>query len=330
MQERINKIKAVMIGHAIGDALGVPVEFKARSDLGRSPVTDMRGYGTYDLPAGSWSDDTSMSLAALDSLGKGIVDWNEIMGNFTSWCYENEYTPTGETFDVGITCSKAIRNFSELRKDALECGLSDEYSNGNGSLMRIHPFVLYAHFKQMPFDEWEQLIFKASSMTHAHARSKLGCVIYAFILMHLLDDSDVSAVRTALRRAYGYYYDHAEFEHYKRLFDENFDKLDIREIRSTGYVVDTLEAAVWSLLTTDSYKECVLKAVNLGGDTDTVAAVAGGLAGALYGYENIPREWKEKLIREKFIEGMCEKAANSLCPTGSAIYATSEEKAISR
>ena len=102
-----------------------------------------------------------------------------------------------------------------------------------------------------------------------------------------------------------------EFEHYHRIFAPDFDKLTTDDIKSTGYVVDTLEAALWCVLTTNNYRDCVLKAVNLGDDTDTVAAIAGGLAGALYGYDNIPVEWRNTLIRKDYIEEMCKRASEN-------------------
>ena len=309
MPDITSKIKAVMIGHAVGDALGVPVEFCSREELKQKPVTDMQGYGTYPVPAGAWSDDTSMSIAALESLADGKIDYEEIMTNFVKWLSLDEYTPTGSAFDVGHTCLCAIRNHLQHPElPATECGEDGEYTNGNGALMRIHPFVLYAYTKGMKYDDWTEMIRSASALTHAHERSKLGCLIYAFILFHLLGDPNKNVVWTALRRAEAHLRDNPEISHYARLFDSDFAKLPEDEIKSTGYVVDTLEAAVWCLLTTDSYRDCVLKAVNLGGDTDTVAAVAGGLAGALYGYEGIPGEWRETLIKREYIEEMCARA----------------------
>lgn len=304
----MNKIKSVMLGHAVADALGVPVEFCSRRELEEKPVTEMLGFGSYAVPAGSWSDDTSMSLCALATLAEGTIDYDEIMQNFGKWYYNGEFTPLGEMFDVGNTCSFAIQNYHRANCSYKDCGLDDVQSNGNGSLMRIHPFVLYAHYKMMPLKDWEPMIFEASALTHAHKRTKLGCGIYAYILMHLLADPNIGAVETALRRAALHYQDNEEFVHYARIFNADFAKLDVSAIRSSGYVVDTLEAAVWCLLTTDNYKDCVLKAVNLGSDTDTVAAIAGGLAGALYGYDAIPQEWLNTLIKREYIEDMCEKA----------------------
>lgn len=305
----LERIKAVVIGHAVGDALGVPVEFCDREELKDKPITEMVGYGSYPVPPGAWSDDTSMSLAALDSLANGGVDFEVIMDNFVKWCSCDEYTPTGEMFDIGRTCLNAIRRY--LTNDdlpAIQSGLNDEYSNGNGSLMRIHPFALMAHYNRKTHMAWEEVIEQASSLTHAHERSILACKIYTTILFNLLSVPQKNSIRLALRYAKCYYAQSSEFSHYSRLFDEDFEKAAEQDIKSTGYVVDTLEAAVWCVLTTNSYAECVLKAVNLGEDTDTVAAVAGGLAGALYGYESIPKEWRDTLIKREYIEEMCERA----------------------
>ena len=311
-----NKIKAVMLGHAVGDALGVPVEFCEREALMRDPVTDMRGYGTYPYPAGCWSDDTSMSLAALDSLSCGNLDFDDVMSKLGAWYYEDEYTPTGEMFDVGNTCSYAIDRYFMGHKSIAECGLAGERSNGNGSLMRIHPFVLYAYAAFLNGTEegywrWMGCIKQASALTHAHERSIMGCHIYADCLSFLLKESTKESLKAGIRFAERDLDYLPEFAHYKRIFDPDFANLPMEKIKSTGYVVDTLEAALWCILTTDSYRNCVLKAVNLGDDTDTVAAVAGGLAGALYGYDAIPKEWLEALKRRDYIEEMCERASSA-------------------
>ncbi len=303
----IEQAKAVMVGHAIGDALGVPVEFTRREVLDETPVTDMLGYGTYSVPEGAWSDDTSMSLCALESLAKGKIDYDDVMTNFGRWYYRNEFTATGKLFDVGNTCSRAIFNYFIGKVPYNRCGIGNDTSNGNGSLMRIHPFVLYTANKGS-VDGNIEVIHTASALTHAHKRSKIGCGIYAFILWELLKNPVRDGIYAGLRKARKYYEGEEELGYYDRLFSESFISTERKDISSSGYVVDSLEAAVWCLLNTDSYKDCVLKAVNLGGDTDTVAAIAGGLAGALYGYGNIPQEWKDTLIRRDMIESLCEKA----------------------
>ncbi len=304
----LHKIKSVILGHAVADALGVPVEFSERCELEENPVTDMRGYGTYNMPEGCWSDDTSMTLAALDSLASGVVDYDEIMTNFGRWYHDADYTPTGVMFDVGGTCRSAILRYTRDHLAPLDCGLTEANANGNGSLMRILPFSLYAIAKGCDLDD-HRLICEASALTHAHERSKIGCGIYHTVLAYLLEKPCKDSVYGALGAAKEIYANKKELVHYVRMFQADFADLPPNKINSTGYVVDTLEAAVWCLLTTDSYAECVLKAVNLGEDTDTVAAVAGGLAGALYGLEGIPQAWLGKLKKSEWIEEMCERAA---------------------
>ncbi len=322
--EALEKIKAVMLGHAVGDALGVPVEFCTREELDENPVTTMKGFGTYPMPAGCWSDDTSMALAALDSLSEGKIDFEEIMWNFVSWAMLDEYTPTGEMFDIGTTCRRALRRFIDVKSSALSCGLQCEHSNGNGSLMRIHPFALYLYFMGLADEEHIDLIHKASSLTHAHERSKTACGIYTFVLWELLQNPCRESVKRGLLRARNYYADYEECATYDKMLFSRIgniseeqgstgacEKIGREEIKSTGYVVDTLEAAIWCILTTKDYKECVLKAANLGEDTDTVAAIAGGLASALYGFKSIPEEWLTVLKKRDYIEKMCESAYSS-------------------
>lgn len=306
------KIKSVILGHAVADALGVPAEFASRAELDAAPVTDMEGFGTYDMPAGTWSDDTSMTLCALDSMGKGYIDHVEIMENFCRWFDDNEYTPSGECFDIGGACMQAIEKYKAFHLPPHMCGGEDERSCGNGSLMRILPFALFCEYGEYS-GSWLDIIHLGSSLTHRHERCRVGCGIYSIILRKLLCRPERESVYTGLKRAREEYKDSFELDKYKRLFDPDFVSLKKDEIKSSGYVVDTLEAALWCLLTTDSYKECVLKAVNLGDDTDTVAAVAGGLAGALYGLDAIPTEWLDALIKREYIEELCEKFCAALC-----------------
>ena len=314
----LEKIKSVMIGHAVGDALGVPVEFASREELEDNPVYDMEGYGTYPYPAGTWSDDTSMSLAALDGLADGNIDFDRIMGNFGKWLFKGAYTPAGVVFDVGGTCNDAIERYFTSNVKVTEVGGKDERSNGNGSLMRIHPFVLYLYSKGNLDLE---VIHNASALTHAHERSKIACGIYAFVLWELMNCPSKVSIVKGLNKAKRYYSGRQECGVYHRMLfrrigltelhfedPDTFEKAKRDEIKSSGYVVDTIEAAIWCLMNTHSYKECVLTAVNLGDDTDTVAAIAGGLAGALYGFESIPEEWRETLIKRQYIEDMCERA----------------------
>lgn len=306
---KTKKIMGVILGHTVGDALGVPVEFVERERLQQNPVMEMRGFGSYPYPAGYWSDDTSMTLAALDSLAKGHLNFDDVMKKFGLWYYHNEYTPSRTLIDVGNTCSIAIDNYFTKHLPFDNCGLNGEEFNGNGALMRILPFALFAYYNKKT--NWEEIIDHATALTHAHNRAKLANKIYSLILFCILENPAKQSLHFALKRAKKLYKNHPEFTHFQKLTSKNFDKLPSQEISSSGYVLDTLEAAVWCVLTTNSFSDCVLKAVNLGDDTDTTAAVAGGLAGALYGFDAIPQNWLDTIKRCEYIENMCKIASEN-------------------
>lgn len=303
-----------IMGVVVGDALGVPAEFSTREELMADPVEDMIGYGTYNLPAGSWSDDSSMALATLDSL-RGGYDLKDMMDRFVAWYKNGEYTPYGEVFDIGNTCARAIGQY--LRgTDAAECGGCGETDNGNGSLMRIMPICLYLYQKQeregIPEETVIQRIHEVSALTHGHLRSKIACGLYYFLVRSILKNNGTlqERLQKGADDGFGYYGNQREtlleLAHYSRIRDmEELKNIPMEKIKSGGYVVDTFEAALWSLLRTDSYREATLTAVNLGSDTDTVAAIAGGLAGLYYGYEGIPTEWIGAVARREWVEGMC-------------------------
>ena len=318
-----DKIMSGVIGLCVADALGVPVEFTSRKSLMQNPVTDMRGYGTYNQPPGTWSDDTSMALCLLDSLANGL-DYSDIMQKFLLWYEKAEYTPYGNVFDAGIATRKALNRFAQ-GTPALQCGGTSEYDNGNGSIMRILPLVFYLRIhcnEGERNDSFTDIIYNVSSLTHAHIRSLIACNIYLSIADSLLDAKDLhDGVYEGLGYVKHYYKQDddlsfsEEFRYFSRIFsgvgnastsDRNeFINLPQEEIKSSGYVVDTLESALWCLLNTDSYESCVLKAVNLGDDTDTVAAVAGGLAGIYYGIGAIPDKWVRQIARIDYIKQLC-------------------------
>ncbi|MBO4864201.1 MAG: ADP-ribosylglycohydrolase family protein [Eubacterium sp.] len=302
-----------MVGLVVGDALGVPVEFSDREERKQDPVIDMRGYGTHNQPPGTWSDDSSMAIATLDWFREfrndennkflDDLDYSKLMNRFSGWMMNGEYTPHGRNFDIGIATSKAIMNYAR-GMEPLKCGGVGEYDNGNGSLMRILPASLFFHvdFGIRINKSYVSYIYSISSLTHGHGRSRLACLIYTTVIANIFRFSQLSkqeVVTNAIATVHDYLLNKeddptikSEINSYNRLWNiDSFSNLSENEIGSSGYVVDTLEAAIWCFLTTESYRECVLKAVNLGEDTDTVGAVAGGIAGMYYGIENIPGEW---------------------------------------
>ncbi|MEI0564053.1 ADP-ribosylglycohydrolase family protein [Brachyspira pulli] len=306
-----NKLKSAILGLAVGDALGVPYEFISRDIIKNNPCKDMIGYGTHNKKAGTWSDDTSLTLCLLDNLNSKNINYNDIMDSFALWYDKGHYTADGDTFDIGITTRDAIDNYKN-GKNPIKCGLSDEYSNGNGSLMRILPIAFYIkkYFDGKLFENSEaiNIIYNVSSLTHSHKRSLIACVIYTAIVLNLINDMKIEeAINKALKDSFNYYKNEKEINNYKRIFDSDFKKLNDTKIQSSGYVVNTLEASIWILLNTSNYKDAVLKAVNLGDDTDTTAAVTGGLAGLYYCVDNIPSKWIDTLINKELIINICSK-----------------------
>ncbi len=306
MNEKI--VKGMLLGLATGDALGVPVEFESRMTLKNTPVENMRAFGSWSQPAGTWSDDTSLTIATMESISRlGKIDYQDIMENFLRWYEREDFTATGERFDIGNTTRAAILRFSRRILPPTKCGATDDNTNGNGSLMRILPATLYLYGTRGNIGNDElKIIHEFSALTHGHIISQISCGIYSLIAAQILNGKNISeSFLIGINDAKNFYSTNEAFKNFSRLCDENFAALNEDKIYSSGYVVDTLEAALWCLLNTSDYKSLALKAVNLGGDTDTVAAVAGGLAGIFYGAESIPAEWLATLKKRDYLEKIC-------------------------
>lgn len=304
-----------MMGVIIGDALGCPVQFMGRDEIaGRAagPVKGMESGGVYHMPEGTWTDDSSMALAALDSIRElGEVDLEDIMTRFVDWYEDGDYTPFGEPFDMGNTCSLAIEKF-EREHDPMTCGGTSERSNGNGSLMRIMPACLYAYDRKLPVADAVKAVHEVGGLTHKHLRAKIACGLYYFCVRSILDGEEtlIERLQKGLDEGFAFYEkdiaNRVELSYYGRLRDqEEFAAVPEDAIKSTGYVVDSIEAAIWSLIRTESFKDALLMAVNLGDDSDTVGAIAGGLAALYYGYDEIPEEWLAVIQRRNWIEDLC-------------------------
>ena len=286
-------IRDAILGVVVGDALGVPVEFEERETLRKKPVRDMTGYGTYNHPPGTWSDDSSLTLCTADELAQGY-NLQALATSFVRWLYENHWTPYNEVFDVGNTTEYGIRRLREGYGPD-QSGKNDPGANGNGSLMRILPLLFYVKEISDPQERYE-IIRQVSAITHAHERSTLSCFYYLEYARHLLEGS---TPREAYEKTNQQFLVFArqqnlapnEKAQFKRLTDGIIDQLPEDQIFSDTYVIYTLEASIWCILTTENYQEAVLKAVNLGKDTDTTAAVTGGLAGLIYGADEISSSW---------------------------------------
>jgi ADP-ribosyl-[dinitrogen reductase] hydrolase len=297
-------------GSLVGDALGVPVEFKDRPIVQADPVTGMRGFGSHKQPPGTWSDDGSLTLCTVDSLLNYEFDLKDMSRRFVEWVDRGLWTPWGEPFDVGMTTSDALFRIKD-GVSAERAGGVDEYSNGNGSLMRILPVVL--RFSHEPIESFADRVERASAITHGHARSRMACVLYGLVVRHLLNGSKpLPALKSAREEFTNWYLQSPEFSRFRHLLEDDFCSIPEPEIVSTGYVLHTLHASLWCLLTTSNFRECVLKAVNLGGDTDTTGCVAGGLAGVMSGLKGIPPEWITALARKSDLDFLFQEFAGVL------------------
>lgn len=296
-----NRLLPTIYGGIIGDCLGVPVEFNER---GSYEITDMIGYGTYNQPKGTWSDDTSLTFCLMENMiENGNPD--NLMKKFVKYREEGYMTPYNEMFDIGITISNSIDNFLNGTK-ASKCGGRSEQDNGNGALMRISPltFDLCYNFN---FLEKCAIIKKYTEITHAHPRALVGSIIFIELLIRFYCNNSLEDAIQRIQKLFNEHFpeNHAyqkELKFYSKIFDKNFLKLDEKEIKSSGYVVDTLEAAIWCVGTTQDFESAVLKAVNLGGDTDTVASITGSLAGMIYKMEGIPDKWLNQIVQKEKVD----------------------------
>jgi len=309
----LNNIRALLFGVATGDALGVPVEFMSREELKKDPVTGMRGYGTHNQPPGTWSDDTSLTLCLAEALTQGF-DLKAAGENFVKWCFAGYWSANGSVFDVGGTTYDAIYRLKKGTEPHL-AGSNDEYSNGNGSLMRISPLVFY--LLDIPAGERFEKTQLVSSITHRHIVSVIACFYYLEFARQILEGENVFNIYRNLQKEIpaflsGKGIDSAEISKFDRLLKMNIHELPEEEIYSSGYVVHTLEASIWCLLTTNNFSDAVLKAINLGEDTDSTGAVTGGLAGLLYGIDSIPEKWLKKIARYSDIEDLAKRLAKKL------------------
>ena len=318
MDKNKKNLTNAILGLAVADAVGVPYEFLDREDIEREPATDMTEYGTHHQPKGTWSDDTSMTLALIDALTKseGEIDYKRIADNFANWVQHAAFTAHNEVFDIGGTCFRAIRRHIENPElPAWECGEKSEQSSGNGGMMRILPLAFWLHCKFgedfIDVPKAREVICRVTAITHANACCALANLIYVTFAGQLISGRDKKAAWDYTKKKIGPVIDadpwlQTAAHSYARLLSNGFLQTPIEELSGSGYVVHTLESAAWCFMNTRDYRSCVLTAVNLGEDTDTTAAVAGGLAGLHYGDGSISPQWLEALAKREEICRMCE------------------------
>jgi ADP-ribosyl-[dinitrogen reductase] hydrolase len=271
-----------LLGLAVGDAVGTTLEFKERDTY--PLLTDMVGGGPFILNSGQWTDDTAMALALADSLAAcGGLEEQDLLARFSDWWRNGTYSCTGSCFDIGSTTAQAIRRWEQTKAD--HCGSTNPHSAGNGSLMRLAP-VAVRYWRDRP--KLRDAASRQSKSTHAAPEAVDACVAYAGMLADAIEGrsrSDVLASGSGLAWAGGV----------DAVIKGSWRGKRRDQVNASGYVVHALEAALWSVGRSSSVERTILHAANLGQDADTTAAIAGQLAGALYGSSAIPEAWLAKL-----------------------------------
>lgn len=303
-----DRIIGGLVGLVVGDALGVPVEFSDRAERDRDPVRGMRGWGTHNQPVGAWSDDGALAMAHAAAFAAHGWEPRRHLEAFLAWHERGAWTAHGRVFDVGFATRRALLRFRR-GYDPSEVGGRAARDNGNGSLMRILPASCW--WASSPPAEAIAMAGEASALTHAHERSRLACAWHARITAGLLVRKPVSECLAEASQRLSPLVPASERAIFAPLFDSSCLRLARDRVPSDGYVVSTLVAACWCLHRHDGFAEAVLEAVNLGGDTDTTGAVAGGLAGLRCGFSGIPRPWLQCLPKAAEVIALAERFADA-------------------
>lgn len=301
-----NQFENILYAAVIGDALGVPVEFSQRDTY---YLDMMVGFGSWNQPLGSWSDDTSLTLPLIENLTNNGT-YEQLMQKFVDYMFHRQYTPDNIVFGMGNTCIKAIRNYTDLHKPALMCGDDSLLSNGNGALMRLAPLAIHLR-NETDLETRLELTRNYTCLTHRHSRSIVASYIYLEILHSLLNDKSLlKTLKVLPEQLQMALKDKPEelkqLALFKDIFQPKFSLTPRSDIKSTGYVIDTLQACIWCVLKSTSIDSATILAVNLGDDTDTIASITATIASCLYQDELVNEQWKSQLRNQALLNEIIE------------------------
>ncbi|HAY83837.1 MAG TPA: ADP-ribosylglycohydrolase [Chloroflexi bacterium] len=292
------KYLGCLLGLACGDAVGTTVEFKAPGTF--PPVTEMLGGGPFQLKAGQWTDDTSMALCLAESLlGQGRFDARDQMERYVRWWQEGYLSSTGTCFDIGNTIQAALQRYIQTGEPF--SGSAGPRTAGNGSIMRLAPVPM---FYQADLQLVIHYSAESSKTTHRAQEAVDACKLFGLMIALALGGSSKEEI---LMGTSTYLEPESLAPKIREIQAGGYHAKTESQIEGSGYVVKSLEAALWCFSLTSTYQEAVLKAVNLGRDADTTAAVVGQLAGAYYGLEALPEAWLEKLAMAEQIRSCAGK-----------------------
>jgi ADP-ribosyl-[dinitrogen reductase] hydrolase len=286
-----DKIKGALVGLACGDAVGTTLEFETRGSF--EPITDMVGGGPFKLDAGQWTDDTSMALCLAHSLAhQKKFNPADQMNRYCNWYQYGYMSSNGDCFDIGNTVSKALRKYIETKTPF--CGSVDEYSSGNGSIMRLAPIPIFYHGN---YENCIKYAGESSRTTHGSAECIDSCRLFSSLIFNAFRAKSKSDI-----------FERNEYQPYcekvSAIANRDFLSLEYTQITGSSYVVESLVSALWCFMNSATFEECILLAANLGNDADTTAAISGQISGAYYGLSGIPEHWRSSITMSKEIEAL--------------------------
>lgn len=294
-----DKIIGSFVGLAVGDAIGTTLEFEGRDQ--KEELKDMIGGGVFQLNPGQWTDDTSMALCLSKSLLEKGFDLKDQLEKYLLWRNQGYCSSNGKCFDIGMTVVEALNNYVRTGNEL--SGSTDEYSAGNGSIMRLTPVVIYYSAEE---DKDNPLFFNlldksklSSKTTHQHPSAVDACALLAIILNRGFYNTNKNNILNFTENMLKEY--HINDESVRKIALGSYKSKKRSEIKSSGYVIHSLEAALWAFYNTDNFNDGVLLAANLAGDADTIAAIYGQIAGSFYGVSSIRKDWVRKITDNKII-----------------------------
>lgn len=301
------RVKEGVLGCAIGDALGTITKDQKRDYLLEHPVLKMIPCIKRGLPKGAWGDSTSLAIATTYAITKRGLNYDYIAENCVSWFTSNRFCSVGESFGIGKTTLKSLVRFTQRQNPAYECGEATLSDNGNSSLKMMLPLVYYFTANKEANEKIYDAIKKVCSITHRHQISVCACYIYVYYIMFLLNGNNKYAAIKKLKSLDYSMFGNATLKYFSRILVGNIYELDIDEIKSSSFVVDTLECILWCFIKSENYKDCIIATTNIGGDTASIGALTGTIAGIYYGTNKIPSDWYENVRKKDYLTEISEE-----------------------
>lgn len=300
------RVKEGIIGSAIGDALGISSKGKDRLYLLDNPVLKMSGNIKIGVPKGAWGDSTSIMIATMNAINKKGIDYNFIAENCVSWFTASKFCSVSESFGIDEITLNALLMFTNRKIDATICGNDNFESNTNSSLKMMLPIAFYVNANKSKDKEIYDIVKNATQIICSNEVSICANYIYVYYLLFLLNGNNKYAAIKKLRQVDYSMFDDSVLEYFSRILIGNIYELDIDEIKSTSFIVDTLESVLWCFLKSDNLKDCLIATANIGDDTSTIGALAGSIGGIYYGTNKIPKDWTDNLRKKEYLTELSE------------------------